>query len=501
MKQTAIGRWVASALLLLFVAEPLSAQSWWDEVSSQVGAAAQQVSKQLDAWHSDAPQQPVARGKGLPVDGINGVQYTVFVEPIFNAEILIVQAGMANTQTVVLIHGLGQSGHLDWRHQIALLAQNYHVLALDLPGFGYSGVPEGRYSPTNYAAVVKAAVDKFSKNTPIIVGHSMGGAVSLRYAAQYPSQLRRLVLVDAAGILERTAFVKHMGYAGVGDEAWPTELRAAMAKLKDFGGSLVEWGTFNDPTTELQRSNMAWRMLMTNAPNTNAGLSLVNENFANAVFEVQVPTNLIWGARDNVAPLRTGKLLAAQMPRVNLHILPDAGHVPMVSHSAQFNDILMQVLLTEPPAATHKSSLMPGTRDLHCKGEASRRYSGQYRHIVIENCTNIELHNVSAESLTIKHSLVVAEDMHIASTGTALSLTESVLTMTNAEINAVIGISLEASRLDAAGLQLRARNIAVRAGTKSRLVASVSQVTSPAYSGVLHGSFDLSAQLLFSTDK
>jgi pimeloyl-ACP methyl ester carboxylesterase len=70
-------------------------------------------------------------------------------EPVFDSEVLTVQAGQANAQTLLLVHGLGNNGFTDWLTVMPQLARQYHVIALDLPGFGYSAKPRGKYSPAN----------------------------------------------------------------------------------------------------------------------------------------------------------------------------------------------------------------------------------------------------------------------------------------------------------------------------------------------------------------
>ena len=131
------------------------------------------------------------------------------VEPIFQSEIFVLQTGQENTATILLIHGLGQVGSKDWLNVIPALEKNHHVLALDLPGFGHSATPPGRYSPTNYAKLIHWLTSNYAKGKVIVVGHSMGGAIALRYASNFPDDINRVVLVDAAGILQRTAFIKH----------------------------------------------------------------------------------------------------------------------------------------------------------------------------------------------------------------------------------------------------------------------------------------------------
>lgn len=96
------------------------------------------------------------------------------IEPIFDSGLFVVEAGKQNRNTIVLVHGLGSAGLRDWIKIIPILEKNFHVVAVDLPGFGASGRPKGRYSPTNYAKVVHWVIDRYAHDDVFLVGHSMG---------------------------------------------------------------------------------------------------------------------------------------------------------------------------------------------------------------------------------------------------------------------------------------------------------------------------------------
>lgn len=98
---------------------------------------------------------------------------------------------------VVLVHGLGAS-HTDWCFQVPALASHYRVITPDLPGFGDSPPPKRPLQIDDYAAVIEALVDAVSPDAPVaIVGHSMGGAVSLQAVLRAPSRYRKLVVANS----------------------------------------------------------------------------------------------------------------------------------------------------------------------------------------------------------------------------------------------------------------------------------------------------------------
>jgi pimeloyl-ACP methyl ester carboxylesterase len=422
-------------------------------------------------------------------------------EPVFGGEMLVVEAGRHNAKTLVLVHGLGQNGFTDWISVMPQLARRYHVITFDFPGFGYSGSPSGKYSPRNYALVLSGVLSRHAKDRAIVVGHSLGGAVALRFARDFPGQLAKLVLVDAAGILHRTAFVKHSARLPLEVEQVPGFLKETVARLKDFGSAAVERiAGWPDPTRLLAASDLVWAGVLANRTNANAALALVEEDFSAVIPAVQTPTWILWGDADPIAPLRTGQLLSYRLPQAQLLVMPGVGHTPMAPATAALFYPQLERALNETPqpapslAATADS---PGTpADLRCTGETDRLYSGHYREVIIEDCRAVTLQNFSAERLVIIDSVVQALNIHLRNPGTALEIVNSTLIATAGEISGEVAIWADNARLDLAGIRLDARRTVLEVRGLSRLIGSCLEIRSPTYNGTWQGSQQLEAGTL-----
>lgn len=97
---------------------------------------------------------------------------------------------------VVLLHGFAQTSHM-WRPLIAKLSARHTVIAPDLRGFGQSSTPDGGYTKKGMAQDIHALVKSLKYDRIRLVGHDIGLMVAYAYAAQYPDEVDRIVLMEA----------------------------------------------------------------------------------------------------------------------------------------------------------------------------------------------------------------------------------------------------------------------------------------------------------------
>ncbi|WMT77878.1 alpha/beta fold hydrolase [Bradyrhizobium sp. Ash2021] len=117
--------------------------------------------------------------------------------PTSSGGVFVQEKGPASGVPVVLFHGTAAWSEL-WRRTIdALAAAGFHVIALDLPPFGFSDRP-GSYTRQDQAARVNDVLGRLQAAPAIIVGHSFGAGAATELVMRYPARARALVLVDAA---------------------------------------------------------------------------------------------------------------------------------------------------------------------------------------------------------------------------------------------------------------------------------------------------------------
>ncbi len=435
---------------------------------------------------------PATAGERAPVPPADIREMTV-PEPVFKGTAYLIEAGMEHDMSVVLVHGAGNRASGDWDLVIPELAKQYHVVAFDLPGFGRSSKKNLLYSPARYSLFIRWVVQRHVKGPFVLIGHSLGGALALRYAADFPDGLRGLVLADAAGILHRTALFKSLYLAGnsaIGS-AQPSRKSEQTGEFLRFlldDLSNDDWAKKLD--SALQSGSLR-SVLAGGETKRIASLAMMLEDFGQIVDQMRTPTLLIWGENDTISPLRTARALASRLPRARMLIIPASGHVPMQEQAETFNRIVIRGLAslqkkTEGRAGQQQSRQI-AERIVRCEGKRGVVYTGKFKSIKLYRCSDVTIRDVTAERITAVSSDVVMENTRIYGTEAGLSAKRSEITATDIAIEADTAIEASHSHLDLAGAVLSGRKAAVATDSRSVFLFSISHSDSPCYSGPLHG--------------
>jgi|TARA_R110002050_G_scaffold36335_6_gene91062 pimeloyl-ACP methyl ester carboxylesterase len=483
---------VLVSLLLLWSAMPVQA-NWFNDINRQVrsiGAAKPVTAEPLTA--AELADYPTS------------YHFERVIVPSHQTPLFVLQAGLEHRDTVVLIHGLGELASKDWLTVIPALAKQYHVVAIDLPGFGLSQGAVFTYSPKEYAKVIDWVIRHYRHpNAQVhLVGHSMGAAISLYYASQYPGKIEQLVLVDAAGILDRTAYLKQISKRDIANSELPQGLRRVLARVDNFADKMLEkTGTGLDPTKWLSRNESIRNMTIGEQTNTNAALALMEQNFSVLNYQQMPATQLIWGADDQVAPLRTAEALLHVLPTAQLKVIAGAGHVPMKSHQHIFNQMLLTGL-----ASTSPSNAKALARDQHsenssqrigkCYQDSQQYFSGHYDQLFIEDCKLVFIDNVDVNQLTMSDSIVTIKSSRIGVQQKKMKITRSTISATDTDFLGEINSTR--SRFDLAGVTFWGESPVFISQESTRLVLSLVRIHTPTHVIRLGGSYVLAAESLES---
>ena len=240
----------------------------------------------------------------------------------------IEQYGRAGEE-VLLLHGWGKPVTLK-RHlePLALaLAEDYHVTALEFPAHGQTGKPAGVWGVPEFAAWVKAAMERMNLRDVTVVAHSFGGRVALWLAAKEPQLIRRLVLTGAAG-LSRDKTPQEEAEA-----LRYKKLQDRLSKLKSL--PLLGKGVESvQRTLRDKRSSQDYRDADEDIKPS--FVKIVSMNLRPILGEVKQPALLVWGDQDDATPLWMGRTMEKEMKDAALIVFEGRGHFAYLEELGRF---------------------------------------------------------------------------------------------------------------------------------------------------------------------
>lgn len=231
-----------------------------------------------------------------------------------------VSHGRQGAPKIVFIHG-NMASTKWWRLSMELLQNDFTMLAVDLRGYGQS--PDGPEQVTlaDHARDIHTVVTAQGFEPFILVGHSLGGAVAMEFASQYPEMLTGLVLLDAAPV----EGMKDIDYSRV--EMMLADKSILAMALRYTLVKPVEEDYFAELLAD------AYRGMAAVIPNTRA---LDGADFTNKAKGFDKPVLVVHGEKDMVVPLAEAEKTAQTFPKARLAVIEGVGHNPQVEEPVEF---------------------------------------------------------------------------------------------------------------------------------------------------------------------
>ena len=229
-------------------------------------------------------------------------------------------------QSLFFIHSSG-SDHSAWSHQYARLHKKYNIVAIDLPGHGSSG-GNGEADVEAYCLGVKKLLDIFDLKRAVLIGHSLGAAIALRFALNYSQEIAGIVLVGGGMKMPvNPVFLKFL-------RTNPPEVPAEVIDLIcRYSLAKENRSKFSVPLKK-SLSQSSVKVLYGDLSACN-NLDLTKET-----GKIIVPALIICGAEDKMTPPDLSRQLFAGISGATLEIIEGAGHMVMLERPAEFNTSL-----------------------------------------------------------------------------------------------------------------------------------------------------------------
>lgn len=234
---------------------------------------------------------------------------------------------------LLILHGWG-ANYSTFKPVIEALSPHFKIFMLNFPGCGDSDEPTEPWNVEKYADLVSAFMKQQKINNPIVFGHSHGGRTALYMAGQKDCKFRKLVLIDAAGVVPKRKwnyYVKVYGFKTI----------KQMASLPVFNWLMSDF-------MEEYRQKYSSADYKAASPIMRQTLSLVvNEDMTPYMPKINLPTLLVWGGKDTATPVSDGKLMEQLIPEAGLVVFEHAGHYSYLDNLSGFLSVIQNFLERE----------------------------------------------------------------------------------------------------------------------------------------------------------
>ncbi|MBO5725649.1 MAG: alpha/beta hydrolase [Clostridia bacterium] len=213
---------------------------------------------------------------------------------------------------ILLLHGWASSNQV-YNGIINLMKDKYRLVAPDFPGCGGSQTMPTAWTLEDYVDFVLEFMEKVGLSNPILVGHSHGGRVILKLAADHKVLPPKIILLDSAGLIPVKTFKQKF-------RAKSFKFIKAVLTLpviKSFSGKLLDKARAHYGSADYNAAPPVLRQTL---------VHLVNTDLRNIIHNIDCPTLLIWGDKDTATPLSDAKIIESKIKDCGLCVLEGAGH-------------------------------------------------------------------------------------------------------------------------------------------------------------------------------
>lgn len=244
---------------------------------------------------------------------------------------------------LLFIHGwLFNSGI--WKYQLEHFKKQFHVISVDLRGFGKSEIGKAKPSLEQFVFDIEQLLKELSLHNVNIVGWSMGGFIAMKLALFCPERLKSLTLVSTTpSLIQRDGFPQALPPVIV--NRIKTQIARTPKKTMENFQELI----FSPEEKKLNTINTLKKILIHESNESvecleNSLDSFMKEDLRSSLHKISLPALIIHGNKDCICMPEAALFLKEKLKRASLYLLKECGHAPFLTLPYQFNKILTSFL-------------------------------------------------------------------------------------------------------------------------------------------------------------
>ncbi len=235
---------------------------------------------------------------------------------------------LSKGQRLLMCHGAGSNGH-PWAGHCSSIGRKHSPVAIDMPAHGRSGGLESPRTIVDYVAFLNKFVDALNLSPFVLLGHSMGGGITIEYALTHPEKLRGIILV------------------GTGAKLRVLPERLEQMKRVMEGKEPVQYDRWAySPKTPIEIVRKGWMEQVKTDPRSRYYDFVACDAFnrMNDLKGINLPTLIICGIDDVLTPMKYAEFMEKSIEGAKLVRIEDAGHAVAAEKQEQFDGAITDFL-------------------------------------------------------------------------------------------------------------------------------------------------------------
>ena len=234
-------------------------------------------------------------------------------------------------QPVLILHGWGASSSSWEKVQGILACNNYKIYCPDLPGFGKTDSPKKAWGVSDYVDWVSEFAKSQNLDNFILIGHSFGGRISIKFANYYPKKVKSLILCDSAGLKVSPSFSRRLVLFFVGS----LKLMFGITFFQKIKEEMKELFFFAISSTDYAKASKIMRKTMKR---------VLAEDLFVYLNGIKTKTLIVWGKKDKLVPVEHAHVFKEQIQDSQLEIISNVGHSPHLKVPDKLSGIILNFL-------------------------------------------------------------------------------------------------------------------------------------------------------------